>query len=74
MDHQEFATSHVKKKRMKHSPFNLDLMLQMRFVDFNLNPYTSLDEWLRLNHFKRFADEQECATYPFTYVMIDDRD
>ena len=44
--------SRVKKKHVKHSPSDLDLTLRIRFDDFNLNRYNSLDEQLRLNHFK----------------------
>ena len=52
MDRQDFATSRVKKKRMKRHPSNLDLTLRVHFVGFNISRYNSLDQRLRLNHFK----------------------
>ena len=52
MNRQDFITSPVKKKHVKHSPTDLDPTLQMRFIGFNLTRYNSLDERMRLNHFK----------------------
>ena len=66
MDRRDFAMSYVKKKRVKHLLFYLDLMHQMHFVDFNLSLYNSLDERLRLNSFKMIHRQLECATYPPT--------
>ena len=52
MDCQDLAMSRAKKYCLKRHQFDLDLMLKMRFVGFNLNRYKSLDERLRLNPFK----------------------
>ena len=52
MDCRDIATSRVKRKRMKRHQSDLDLRLQMRFIGFNLSPYNSFDERLRLNHLK----------------------
>ena len=48
MDHRDVATSRMKRKYMKRHPSDLDLTLRMCFIGFS-----SLDEWLRLNHFKK---------------------
>ena len=53
--------SQAKKKHMKRHPSDLELMLQMRFVDFNLSHYNSSDEWLGLNHFKNDLSMNQSA-------------
>ena len=42
----------VKEKHMKCPPSDLDLTLWMGSNGFNLSRYNSLEERLRLNHFK----------------------
>ena len=61
MDRRDLATSHVKRKHMKHHLSYHDLTLQMCFVGFNLSRYNSLDEWLKLNHFKNDSSMSHSA-------------
>ena len=52
MDCRDFATSHMTKKHVKCSSFDLDLTLQMRFVSSNLSHYNFSNERMRLKYFK----------------------
>ena len=54
--------------------YDLDLTLLMRLEGFNLSRYNSLDEQLRLNHFKTIFRQTKVHHVPVTSVTIDDCD